>query len=158
MPGVPKAMLVIVFFIHATCYGSELEILLTIPASMMRLFLAVDAHPDVARMSERYAEERARCRQAQAAVKNHRESHSPAPGRHDHSDHRAAKPSTEQSRDAGDRYFESRYAYGSQQALIDLSLEIRPGDCFPWLRSQWAAAKRRCFACFRRNSLQRVRH
>src|SRR6476659_5192336 len=43
---------------------------------------------------------------------------------------RAAKPSTEQIVTSAIGISGVGYAYGSRQALIDLSLEIRPGELF----------------------------
>ncbi len=83
-----KAMLVILFFMHML-WEANWKYVLTIPASMMSIFLLLMLIPDVGRRMDRYAEERwlysAKPRApSEAPVADHG---TPADGEHDHSGH-----------------------------------------------------------------------
>src|SRR5437773_9658339 len=81
-----KAMLVILFFMHML-WEANWKYVLTIPASMMSIFLLLMLVPDVGRRTDRYAEERW-LYAAEPKAEKPPEEHGPAPA-HDH-DH--AKP------------------------------------------------------------------
>ena len=85
-----KAMLVILFFMHIL-WEANWKYVLTIPASMMSLFLLLMLVPDIGRRTERYSEERwlsAPVPQAPEPVDEKAKAHG-----HDH-DHDHAKPAT----------------------------------------------------------------
>jgi cytochrome c oxidase subunit 4 len=78
-----KALLVILFFMHVL-WEANWKYVLTIPATMMSLFLLLMLIPDIGRRMERYSEERwlyAAEPKPKKAAADHAESHD-----HDHAD------------------------------------------------------------------------
>jgi cytochrome c oxidase subunit 4 len=85
-----KAMLVILFFMHIM-WEANWKYVLTIPATMMSLFLLLMLIPDIGRRTDRYSEER----WLHAAEPQPEKTPGPAGDSHDHAhDHadKAAKP------------------------------------------------------------------
>lgn len=86
-----KAMLVILFFMHML-WEANWKYVLTIPASMMSLFLLLMLIPDVGRRTDRYSEERwlysadPKSEEKQLAAE-----HATPAGEHDHSGHADGK-------------------------------------------------------------------
>ena len=82
-----KAMLVILFFMHML-WEANWKYVLTIPASMMSLFLLLMLIPDVGRRTDRYAEERwLYAAEPKAAAKEPAGEHGTPASEHDHSVH-----------------------------------------------------------------------
>jgi cytochrome c oxidase subunit 4 len=85
-----KAMLVILFFMHLM-WEANWKYVLTIPASLMSMFLLLMLIPDIGRRVEKYAEERwqfAPTPQAHDAHAHAHDAHAPAAGAHgDDHDH-----------------------------------------------------------------------
>lgn len=73
-----KAMLVILFFMHLF-WEANWKYVLTVPASLMSVFLALMLVPDIGRRTQKYAEER--WLHSAQPVKHH------APGSHDQKSH-----------------------------------------------------------------------
>lgn len=82
-----KAMLVILFFMHML-WEANWKYVLTIPASMMSLFLLLMLIPDVGRRTDRYSEERwLYAADPKAEEKEPAAEHATPAGEHDHSGH-----------------------------------------------------------------------
>src|SRR5207253_10506918 len=83
-----KALLVILFFMHLL-WEANWKYVLTIPASMMSIFLLLMLVPDIGRRTARYSEERwlyaaqPRAKDQGEAAKTHTD--------HDHTDHAPAE-------------------------------------------------------------------
>jgi cytochrome c oxidase subunit 4 len=89
-----KAMLVILFFMHML-WEANWKYVLTIPASMMSIFLLLMLVPDIGRRTDRYSEERwlysAKPRPEQSpADAAHSQDH--VHSDHDHSKHSGGEP------------------------------------------------------------------
>lgn len=86
-----KAMLVILFFMHML-WEANWKYVLTIPASMMSLFLLLMLIPDVGRRTDRYSEERwLYSADPKAEEKEPAAEHATPAGEHDHSGHADGK-------------------------------------------------------------------
>src|SRR4029079_237909 len=86
-----KAMLVILFFMHML-WEANWKYVLTIPASMMSIFLLLMLVPDIGRRTDRYAEERW-LYDADPRHETAPGSHPPAPAHdQDHAEHPAGQP------------------------------------------------------------------
>lgn len=82
-----KAMLVILFFMHML-WEANWKYVLTIPASMMSLFLLLMLIPDVGRRTDRYSEERwLYSADPKASVEETAGEHGKPASEHDHSGH-----------------------------------------------------------------------
>jgi len=81
-----KAMLVILFFMHML-WEANWKYVLTIPASMMSIFLLLMLVPDIGRRTTRYAEERWLYAAEPKPVKVAGESAEELGSDHDHSSH-----------------------------------------------------------------------
>jgi cytochrome c oxidase subunit 4 len=82
-----KAMLVILFFMHML-WEANWKYVLTIPASMMSLFLLLMLIPDVGRRTDRYSEERwLYAAEPKAEEVKPAGEHGKPAGEHDHSSH-----------------------------------------------------------------------
>jgi cytochrome c oxidase subunit 4 len=90
-----KAMLVILFFMHLL-WEANWKYVLTIPASLMSLFLLLMLIPDIGRRVEKYAEER--WLYAPAPQVHHAHSHAPGAGAH--GDDHAHPPGAEHAQPA----------------------------------------------------------
>jgi cytochrome c oxidase subunit 4 len=86
-----KALLVILFFMHML-WEANWKYVLTIPASMMSIFLLLMLVPDIGRRTDRYAEERW-LYAAEPRPENAPGAHPPAPAHdQDHAEHPAGQP------------------------------------------------------------------
>lgn len=82
-----KAMLVILFFMHML-WEANWKYVLTIPASMMSLFLLLMLIPDIGRRTDRYSEERwLNSAEPKAAAEESAGEHGTPASEHDHSGH-----------------------------------------------------------------------
>jgi len=91
-----KAMLVILFFMHMM-WEANWKYVLTIPASLMSMFLLLMLVPDIGRRVEKYAEER----WLFAPVPQVHSAHAPAPAEGVHGDDHAHEPAAHDAAKTG---------------------------------------------------------
>ncbi len=86
-----KAMLVILFFMHML-WEANWKYVLTIPASMMSIFLLLMLVPDIGRRTDRYAQERWLYSAKPRPARQPAEKSGDHPHDHDHADHPVGEP------------------------------------------------------------------
>jgi cytochrome c oxidase subunit 4 len=86
-----KAMLVILFFMHML-WEANWKYVLTIPASMMSIFLLLMLVPDIGRRTDRYAEERWLYAAEPKPEPKPADKNAAHSNDHDHADHKVGEP------------------------------------------------------------------